>query len=162
MDLVTPAIGLIFWTTVVFLLLVLLLKKYAWKPILTAVQKRNETIKEALESAEKAKQEMESLTANNEKIITEAKKERDNLLKEAREIKTQIIFDAKEQANIEAEKIIKTAKDQITNEKLKALTELKNQVAKLAIEMTEKVIGSEFINEDTQKKYVNSVLEKQE
>ena len=76
MDLVTPAIGLIFWTTVVFVLLVLLLKKYAWKPILTAVEKRNETIKEALESAEKAKQEMESLTANNEKIITEAKKER--------------------------------------------------------------------------------------
>ena len=162
MDLVTPAIGLIFWTTVVFLLLVLLLKKYAWKPILTAVQKRNETIKEALESAEKAKQEMESLTANNEKIIIEAKKERDNLLKEAREIKTQIISDAKEQANIEADKIIKTAKDQITNEKLKALTELKNQVAKLAIEMTEKVIGAEFINEETQKKYVNSVLEKQE
>ncbi len=162
MDLVTPSIGLIFWTTVVFVLLVLLLKKYAWKPILTAVEKRNETIKEALESAEKAKQEMESLTANNEKIITEAKKERDSLLKEAREIKKQIIFEAKEQANTEAEKIITTAKDQITNEKLKALTELKNQVAKLAIEMTEKVIGSEFVNEETQKKYVNSVLEKQE
>ena len=162
MDLVTPAIGLIFWTTVVFVLLVLLLKKYAWKPILTAVEKRNETIKEALESAEKAKKEMESLTANNEKIITEAKKERDNLLKEAREIKKQIIFEAKEKANTEAEKIITIAKDQITNEKLKALTELKNQVAKLAIEMTEKVIGSEFVSEETQKKYVNTVLEKQE
>ena len=160
MDLVKPEIGLIFWTTIVFILLVILLKKYAWKPILTAVEKRNITIKEALESAEKAKKEMEELIVNNEKIITEAKKERDLLLKEAREIKNQIISDAKNKANNEAEKIIKTAKDQITNEKMKALTELKNQVADLAIEMTEKVIGSEFTKRETQKKYVDSILER--
>lgn len=162
MDLVTPAIGLIFWTTIVFTLLVVLLKKYAWRPILTAVEKRNTTIKKALESAEKAKQEMQNLTANNEKIIIEAKRERDSLLKEAREIKAQIITEAKDQAKREAEKIITTTKEQITNEKLKALTELKNQVAQLAIEMTEKVIGSEFTNEETQKKFIDSILDNQD
>jgi len=110
MELVTPAIGLIFWTAVVFILLVILLKKFAWKPILTAVDKRNESIENALKAAEKAKEDIENLTADNERILNEAKLERDALLKEAREIKDKVIAEAKDKAKIEAEIILVSAK----------------------------------------------------
>ena len=158
MELVTPAIGLIFWTTVVFTLLVLLLKKFAWKPILSAVDQRNQLIKESLAEAEKARAEMSELTANNEKILAQAKLDRDIILKEARDMKNEIISQAKEQANIEADKLVNSAKDQISNEKMKALTELKNQVADLSIEMAEKILKSELSNSDKQKELVNQVL----
>ena len=138
MELVTPAIGLIFWTTVVFTLLVLLLKKFAWKPILSAVDERNKSIKDSLAQAEKARSEMSELTANNEKIIAQAKVDRDIILKEARDMKNEIISEAKDKANKEAEKLVSTAKEQILNEKMKAITELKNHVADLSIEMAEK------------------------
>ena len=117
--------GLIIWTTIIFTLLLIVLKKFAWKPILNSVDERNKSIEDALKAADKAKQEMASLNADNEKILQEAKKERDLLLKEAREIKSSIINEAKEQANTEADKIITSAKEQIFNEKMKALTELK-------------------------------------
>ena len=158
MELVTPAIGLIFWTTVVFTLLVLLLKKFAWKPILSAVDQRNQSIKESLAEAEKARTEMSELTANNEKILAQAKLDRDTILKEARDMKNEIISQAKEQANIEADKLVNSAKDQILNEKMKALTELKNQVADLSIEMAEKILKSELSNSDKQKELVNQAL----
>ena len=158
MELVTPAIGLIFWTTVVFTLLVLLLKKFAWKPILSAVDQRNQSIKESLAEAEKARTEMSELTANNEKILAQAKLDRDIILKEARDMKNEIISQAKEQANIEADKLVNSAKDQILNEKMKALTELKNQVADLSIEMAEKILKSELSNSDKQKELVNQAL----
>ena len=158
MELVTPAIGLIFWTTVVFTLLVLLLKKFAWKPILSAVDQRNQSIKESLAEAEKARTEMSELTANNEKILAQAKLDRDTILKEARDMKNEIIAQAKEQANIEADKLVNSAKDQILNEKMKALTELKNQVADLSIEMAEKILKSELSNSDKQKELVNQAL----
>lgn len=138
MELVTPAIGLIFWTTVVFTLLVLLLKKFAWKPILSAVDERNKSIKDSLAQAEKARSEMSELTANNEKIIAQAKVDRDIILKEARDMKNEIISEAKDKASKEAEKLVSTAKEQILNEKMKAITELKNHVADLSIEMAEK------------------------
>ena len=158
MELVTPAIWLIFWTTVVFTLLVLLLKKFAWKPILSAVDQRNQSIKESLAEAEKARTEMSELTANNEKILAQAKLDRDIILKEARQMKNEIISKAKEQANIEADKLVNSAKDQISNEKMKALTELKNQVADLSIEMAEKILKSELSNADKQKELVNQAL----
>ncbi len=158
MALVTPAIGLIFWTCVVFTLLVILLRKFAWKPILTAVDERNSTIENALQAAEKAKIEMGELTANNEKIIAEAKKDRDGLLKEAREMKEQIVADAKKQANTEADKIITLAKEQIANEKMKAVTELKNHIAELSIEMAEKIVRVELSDADKQKKFVANSL----
>ena len=104
MELVTPAIGLIFWTTVVFTLLVLLLKKFAWKPILSAVDERNQSIKNSLAQAEKARNEMSELTANNEKIIAQAKVDRDVILKEARDMKNEIISEAKDKASKEAER----------------------------------------------------------
>ena len=158
MSLVTPAVGLMFWTCVIFVLLILVLKKFAWKPILSAVDQRNESISNSLLAAEKARNEIASLTANNEQIIAQAKLDRDALLKEAREMKNEIISKAKETATNEADKIISSAKEQITNEKMKALTELKNQVAVISIEMAEKVLGSELSNADAQKDLVNRAL----
>ena len=154
MELVTPAIGLIFWTTIVFILLVILLKKYAWKPILTAVNNRNESIEKALQTAEKAKVEMENLNADNERILAEARMERDGILKEAREIKNNIVNEAKEKAKKEADKILTSSKEQIINEKMKALTELKNTVAEMSIEIAEKVLKSELSNKEKQEELV--------
>ena len=161
MELVTPAIGLMFWTCVVFILLLILLKKFAWKPILKAVDDRNNSIEEALSSAEKAKEEMAELTANNEKILSDARLERDALLKEARDIKEKIVGEAKNKAAEEAEKIITSAKEQITNEKMKAMTELKNQVADISIEMAEKILRTELKDTKNQKKLIEEALKKQ-
>jgi|TARA_B100001094_G_scaffold240661_1_gene236371 F-type H+-transporting ATPase subunit b len=158
MELVTPAIGLIFWTTVVFTLLVLLLKKFAWKPILSAVDERNQSIKNSLAQAEKARNEMSELTANNEKIIAQAKVDRDVILKEARDMKNEIISEAKDKASKEAEKLVSTAKEQILNEKMKAITELKNHVADLSIEMAEKILSSELSDVAKQKELVKKAL----
>ena len=158
MELVTPEIGLIFWTTVVFSLLLVVLKKYAWKPILSAVDERNKSIEEALRAADKAKEEMISLNADNERILMEAKKERDILLKEGREIKDSIIAEAKDKAKVDAEKILTTAKEQIINEKMKAIAELKNQVANLSIEIAEKILKSELQDLNKQKELVTTAI----
>lgn len=162
MALVTPAIGLMFWTCVVFVLLLVLLKKFAWKPILDAVDERNESIDNALKSAENAKAEMQALNADNERILAEARLERDALLKEAREIKGNIINEAKEQANVEADKILTSAKEQISTEKMKAITELKNTVAELSIDMATMVIKSELKDADKQKQLVTEALKEAE
>ena len=158
MELVTPEIGLIFWTIVVFSLLLVVLKKYAWKPILSAVDERNKSIEDALKAADKAKEEMLSLNADNERILMEAKKERDILLKEGREIKDSIIAEAKDKAKVDAEKILTTAKEQIINEKMKAITELKNQVANLSIEIAEKILKSELQDLNKQKELVTTAI----
>ncbi len=150
--------SLIFWTTLTFLILMFLLKKFAWKPILSAVDERNKSIKDSLAQAEKARSEMSELTANNEKIIAQAKVDRDIILKEARDIKNEIISEAKDKANKEAEKLVSTAKEQILNEKMKALTELKNQVADLSIEMAEKILSSELSDVAKQKELVSKAL----
>ena len=156
------SLGLFFWQTLLFLVLVFFLRKYAWKPILNAVEEREDGIKSALDSAEKAKKEMESLTADNERILLEARKERDVMLKEARDMKTKIINEAKDQANIEAEKILLIAKEQITNEKMKAITELKNSVADLSIDMATMVIKSELKDKHKQKELVTASLNETE
>ncbi len=154
--------GLIIWTTIIFTLLLLVLKKFAWKPILTAVDERNLSIEEALKAAEKAKKEMESLNADNERIIDEAKLERDALLKEARDIKERVINEAKEKANVEADKIITSARKQIANEKMKAITELKNSVAVLSIDIAERVLKSELKDKQTQEKFISQALKNSE
>jgi F-type H+-transporting ATPase subunit b len=161
MQLVTPAIGLMFWTVVIFILLLVILKKFAWKPILKAVDDRNNSITEALSSAEKAKAEMEQLSANNEKILQEARIERDSIIKDARAIKESTISEAKNKASIEAEKIILSAKEQISNEKLKAMTELKNEIADISIQMAEKILKSELKDEKSQKKLIEQTLKNQ-
>jgi F-type H+-transporting ATPase subunit b len=161
MQLVTPAIGLMFWTVVIFVLLLMILKKFAWKPILKAVDDRNNSITEALSSAEKAKAEMEQLSANNEKILQEARLERDLIIKEARTVKENIVSEAKDKASSEAEKIILSAKEQISNEKMKAMTELKNEIADISIQMAEKIIKSELKDEKIQKKLIEETLKNQ-
>ena len=162
MELVTPEIGLIFWTTIVFLLLLIVLKKYAWKPILAAVDERNKSIEDALKAADKAKKEMLALNTDNERILIQAKKERDALLKEGREIKDNIIAEAKDKAKLEADKILITAKEQINNEKMKAITELKNQVAEMSIDIAEKILKSELSDKNKQKELIAEALKSNE
>jgi F-type H+-transporting ATPase subunit b len=154
--------GLIIGTTLLFTVLLSLLKKFAWKPILTAIDERNESIVNSLKLAEKAKEEMAALNADNEKILSEARAERDVLLKEAREIKAGIVNDAKELANTEADKILTTAKEQINNEKMKAITELKNTVATLSIDIAEKVLRSELSDKKKQEDLVANALKETE
>lgn len=156
------SVGLFFWQSLLFIALILLLKKFAWGPILTAVEEREDGIKDALEAAEKAKAEMQALNADNERILAEARIERDALLKEAREIKDGIVNDAKELANTEADKILTTAKDQINNEKMKAMTELKNTVATLSIDIAEKVLRSELVDKKKQEDLVANALKETE
>ncbi len=156
--LVTPGIGLIVWTTVVFFLLLFLLGKFAWKPILTAIKTREEGIANALASAESAKKEMQELKSANETILMQARTERDALLKEARDTKDTIIAEAKSKATQEAERILSSARSQIMSEKNAAITELKNQVASLSIEIAEKILKSELSSDEKQKALVNNLM----
>tara|TARA_B100001758_G_C18342176_1_gene574942 strand:- start:640 stop:1140 length:501 start_codon:yes stop_codon:yes gene_type:complete len=156
------SLGLFFWQTLLFIILVIFLRKYAWKPILTAVEQREEGIKDALASAEKAKAEMKSLSANNERILAEAKSERDGLLKEARDIKQEIIKEAKDNAEKEAAQIINSAKKQIASEKIKAIMELKNKVALLSIEIAEKILKRELSEKEGQENFIVEQLKKTE
>jgi len=152
------SLGLFIFQTALFLLLLFLLKKYAWKPILNAVNEREEGIKNALDSAEKAKLEMENLQADNQKLIKEARAEREAMLKEAREIKNKMIEDAKDQAKEEAGKLVAQAQASIETEKKAAIAELKSQVANLSIDIAEKVVREELSNKDKQIKLVESML----
>ena len=152
------SIGLFFWQTVIFIFLILLLKKFAWKPILDAVNEREEGIKNALLSAEKAKEEMASLQSDNEQTLKKARSERDLLLKEAREIKQQIIDEAKNEAKSEAKKIISQAQETIQNEKNAAIVDLKNQVAGLSIDIAEKVLKEKLSDDKTQMKLVKDLV----
>jgi F-type H+-transporting ATPase subunit b len=158
MDLVTPDVGLLFWTFCSFVILYLLLKKFAWKPILGSVNDREASIREALLAAENAKKEMENLKSDNEKILKEAKIERENMLKDAREIKTKLISDAENQAKEQASKLIESAQLAIQNEKNSAMSELKQTVVELSVGIAEKVISSELEDKNKQLKVVENML----
>ncbi len=158
MDLVTPGIGLVFWTALTFLILLFILRKFAWKPILGAVSEREDSIKDALAEAEKAREEMQHLKSDNERILKEARAERDTMLKEAREIKDNMINEAKEEAREQANKMIEQAKTTIENEKLAAITDLKNQVADLSIDIAEKVVKKELSTKEKQLELVEDML----
>ena len=159
MDLITPSIGLVFWTSLVFLILLVILKKVAWKPILSAVKEREESIENALQAAEKAKQEMASLQASNEALLKEAREERDVMLKEAKEAKDQIISEAKGKAKEEAESIMAQAKQAIQVEKNAAMADIKNQVAGLSLSIAEKILRENLSNDDKQKDLVNKYID---
>ena len=160
MDLVTPDIGLIFWTTVSFVILYFILAKYAWKPILGAVNDRERSIKDALSAAEKAKEEMANLKSDNEKILNEAKLQREALLKDARDIKSKIISDAQNEATEKANKLIEAAKTAIDNEKSAAMKELKNTVVDLSLNIAEKLLSKELDNKDKQIKNIKDIIDK--
>lgn len=150
--------GLFFWQSLIFLLLIFLLRKFAWKPILDAVNDREEGIKNALLSAEIAKRDMQNLKSDNEKLLAEARVERDVILKEAREIKDKIVSEAKDEAQVQAGKMIEQAKAAINSEKNAAMAELKNQVSNLSIEIAEKILKSELTDKDSQTKLVEKML----
>ena len=158
MDLVTPDVGLLFWTFISFTILYFLLKRFAWKPILGSVNDREMSIREALLAAENAKKEMQNLKSDNEKILKEAKAERENMLKDAREIKNKLISDAETQAKLQSSRLIESAQKAIQNEKNSAMNELKKTVVELSVEIAEKVISSELEDKSKQLKVVENML----
>jgi F-type H+-transporting ATPase subunit b len=158
MELLTPGFGLVVWTVITFLILFFLLKKFAWKPILGAVHDRETSIKSALDSAEAARREMENLQADNERILQEARTERDSIIKEARSMKDKMIADASDEAQAKADQIIKQAQAAILSEKQAAIADIKNQVANLSIDISEKVVREELSNKEKQAKLVEDML----
>lgn len=158
MELVTPSIGLIVWQTLAFLLLVFLLGKFAWKPVLGAIKERERSIDDALEAAKKAKEEMARLTNENEALLKEARAERDVILKEAKQLKDQIVSDAKASAQTEGAKLIEKAKQEIDSQKAAALAEVKNQVAELSLQIAEKVLNKQLEDQKKQEALVSDLL----
>jgi len=158
MELVTPGIGLLFWMTTSFLIVFFLLKKFAWGPILGMIKEREKSIEDALQKAESAKEDMKLFQNQNEKLMNEAKAERDGMLRDARQLRETTIAEAKDKATAEAERIITAAKAEIQNEKKQAINEIKNQVAVLSIEIAEKILKSELSSDEKQKSLVNNLL----
>ncbi len=159
MDLIIPSEGLLFWTSLVFLILLVLLRKFAWKPILGAVQTREENIANALNAAKEAEEKMSALTAQNEELLKQAREERDVILREAKEAKESIVAEAKDVAQKEADRILVAANEQIANERMKAVTELKNQVGKLSLEIAEKILKSELDDKSKQEALVSNLVD---
>lgn len=153
------SLGLFVWQSVIFIGLLFLLKKYAWGPILNSVNERETSIKDALASAEAARAEMENLQSDNQRILKEARAEKEALLKEARTTRAELINTAKEEAQAEAEKILSQAQEAIQNEKRTALNELKEQVGTIAMGIAEKVLQKELDNKDKQVQLINQLLQ---
>jgi len=158
MDLVTPGFGLVFWTTLTFIFLLLILKKYAWKPIVDAVDSRNERIEESLKAAEIARDEMAELHAENKKILEEAKEEKKNILAEAYHTNHEIIAEAKVEAQVEADRILEHARATIESEKNIALSEIKHLMADLSVDIAKKVLQKELSDEAKQRDYIDNIL----
>lgn len=158
MGLVIPDTGLLIWMLISFSIAFYILAKFAWKPIMKSLKDREHTIEDSLTAAKEAKIEMERLKQDNKKIIVEARSERDSLLQEAKEIKDKLIRKAEQEAKDRADKIIEDARLQIETEKQKALSELKSSVADLTIDISEKILRKELKNKDTQKEYINNLV----
>jgi len=151
--------GLFIWQTLIFTALILVLRKFAWKPILGAVNEREQKIEGALQAAEEAKQQMADLQTQNADLRKEALAERDTMMKEARETRDKVVAEAKGQAKEEADRIIASARESIKNEKLAAITDIKNQVATLSIEIAEKIVKTQLSSDDKQKALVDGLVE---
>ena len=159
MELLTPSFGLIFWTLLAFLIVFFILKKYAWKPILSSLDKRQRLIADSLETAERVKAEMAQLKSENEELLAKAREERGMMLKEARETKERIINEAKEKAKTEASKIINESQQAINVQKMAAITDVKNQIGKLVIEVTEKILRKELESREAQENHIRSLVD---
>jgi F-type H+-transporting ATPase subunit b len=157
MDLLIPSFGLIIWTLLAFLIVFFILKKYAWKPILSSLKERENTIAESLATAEKMKAEMAQFKSENEALLAKAREERAQMLKEARDMKDKIVNEAKDQAKIEANKILTDAQAAIQQQKMAALTDVKNQVGQLVIEVSQKVLRRELGNKSEQETYIRQL-----
>ena len=159
MDLLTPSFGLIIWTLLVFLIVFFILKKFAWKPILNSLGEREKNISDAILSTEKVKEEMKQLKNENEILLTKAREERAIMMREAKETRDKIITEAKEIARQETNRIIADAQGAINQQKMAAITDLKNQVGNLVIEVSEKVLRRELGNKEEQEKYINQLAD---
>jgi F-type H+-transporting ATPase subunit b len=166
MELVLPGVGLTFWMLLVFSVLLFLLKKFAWKPILTMLAERENSIEEALKSADQAREQMAKLQSDNEALYKQAREERDQILKEAREMKDSIIGEAKRSAEEEGKRMIMKASEEISKQKAAAIAELKGQVATLSVNIAEKLINNQLSNSEEQQsiiaKQVNSLNNNQQ
>lgn len=160
MGIIEPGIGLLFWMTLTFVILLFLLGKFAWKPIVNAVNDRETSIVDALNQAKLAKKEMEDLKSDNERILREAKIERDGILKEAREIKERIVAEAKDIAKAEGEKMIEAAKQTITSEKNAAMADIKSQIGTLSVNIAESILKQKLDNSEAQNELVQNYLNK--
>jgi len=158
MGLILPDTGLVIWMSITFLIVLFILKKFAWKPILKGIQDRESSIENALKAAENAKAEVANLKAENERILADARAERDNMIREARELRESMISEAKNKAKAEGDKMLASARESIQNEKMAAITDLKNQVAQLSIDIAEKIIARELSSENKQKELIGDLL----
>lgn len=159
MQLLSPGLGLLVWTFVAFLLVFFILKKFAWKPILETLKERETGIAEAIASADKIKSEMAALKNENEALLAQAREERAVLIKEAKETANKMVSDAKEKARAEYDRIVADAQSAITQQKNAALTDVKNQVGSLVIEVAEKVLRKELANKAEQEAYIKGLAE---
>lgn len=157
MELLTPSFGLLIWTFLAFLIVFFILAKFAWPAIIKGLKEREQSIAESLATAEKVKMEMAQLKSDNEALMRKAQEERAQMLKEAKETKDKIVGEAKEQAKTEANKIVAEAQAAIEQQKMAALTDVKNQVGQLVIEVAEKVLRKELSNKAEQEKYINDL-----
>jgi F-type H+-transporting ATPase subunit b len=158
MQLINPGIGLVFWMTVAFLIVLFILGKFAWPAILKGLKEREQSIQEALDAAKEAQEQMKRLKMDNDKMLKEAMEERDAILAEARKMKDKLISEAKEKAEKEASGIVENAKERINNEKVAALREIKSTVAEYSIEIAEKILREELKDKAKQKKYIEKLL----
>jgi len=159
MELLTPELGLFFWTLVAFLIVLFVLRKFAWKPILNSLGEREKGIADSIATADNLKKEMSQMKAENEIVMAQAREERAQMLKEAKEMKDRIVNEAKEQAKAEANKIIIDAQQQIQQQKMAALTEVKNEIGTLAVEVAEKILRKSLATAEAQDSYVNMLAE---
>lgn len=158
MGLVSPEFGLLFWTVLSFSIVMYILAKFAWKPILKSMKDREQSIENALKSADNARLEMQKLQADNEKFVVEAKTQRDILIREAREVKEAMIRDAKGEAAAEAAKLLKNAREAIENQKAAAITDIRNQVTELSVRIAGKILEKELQSTEEQKKFIAQLL----
>ncbi len=158
MRLVTPDIGTIFWMLLMFIILLIILKKFAWKPILNALRNREESIEESLRTADRVKKEMEKLQADNEKIMAEARKERDRMMKETKKTSEEFLNEAKNKASEESKKIIQSARVQIENEKDAAIADIRIQVAELSVDIAEKILQEKLKDDKAQQELMEKLL----
>ena len=156
---IRPEFGLLFWSTLIFLLFWGIMGKYAFGPIKEALKKRESDIQDALDQAKYAREEMSKLNAQNQQILTQAREERSKILKEAKEIKDSMIKEAREKAKDEAQKIVNNAKNEIDNQKQAAIIELKNQTGMMALEIAEKIIKKQLSGDSEQEKFANSLID---
>ena len=159
MSLLTPHLGFFVWTIVAFVVVLFLLKKFAWKPVLKSLNERESNIANSIAAAEKVKAEMAQMKSENEALLAKAREERAQMLKEARETKDKIINEAKDQAKVEANKIIIEAQAAIETQKMAAITDVKNQVGKLVIEVSEKVLRKELGNKESQEAHIKGLVD---